>query len=74
MAGRKKQTAQRGQGVKRIMKLSDLCLVACVRDDGTVQSADGREHWQDVDAWQRERIKRRLAGTLIYNFPAPDKD
>ncbi len=60
--------------MNHVMKLSDLCMIGCVREDMTVQSTDGREHWQDVEAWHKERKRRRLAGTLIYNFPAPDKD
>ncbi len=67
------ETARTGQGVTN-MRLADFCIVACVREDSTVQSADNREIWPSVEAWQKDRVRRGLAGTLIYNFPAPDKE
>lgn len=69
----RKKTAPRGQGVAS-MALSDLCMIGCVDTDNSVKSMDGRETWQSVEDWHKERIRRHLAGTLIYNFPAPGKE
>lgn len=56
------------------MRVSDVCMIGCVDTDNSVYAMDGREHWPSVEAWHKERIRRRLSGTLIYNFPAPGKE
>ncbi len=62
------------QIMKTVTKPSKLIMVACVNEDGTVQSLNKPEAWPSVEDWQKERIKKRLAGTLVYNFPTPGKE
>lgn len=73
MAGKIQHNALTGQG-RQIMRVSDVCMIGCVDTDNSVYAMDGREHWPSVEAWHKERIRRRLSGTLIYNFPAPGKE